>query len=45
MLHFIPQGSLCRLPLPKKIESMQDKQEPTHLYRYEGNTWKLVQDK
>lgn len=40
-----PQGGLCRLPLPHKITSMQDTQEPTHLYKYIGNTWKLVQSK
>lgn len=42
---FLPQGSLCRLPLPQKITSLQDTQQPTHLYRYEGTKWKLVQDK
>jgi hypothetical protein len=40
-----PQGGMCRLPLPHKITSMSDTQEPTRLYKYQGSTWKLVQDK
>lgn len=40
-----PQGFLIRLPLPHKINSLQDKQQPTHLYEYKGATWKLVQGK
>lgn len=43
MLH--KQGSLQRLPLPRKINNLQDKQQPTALYRYEGTEWKLVQSK
>ncbi len=42
---FYPQGGLCRLPLPRKISSLEETQQPTQLYRYEGTTWKLVQDK
>ena len=43
MLH--KQGSLARLPLPKPLKTLQDKQEPTQLYKYVGTAWKLVQDK
>jgi len=40
-----PQGSLIRLPLPEKIISLTQKQQPNHLYRLQGTTWKLVQEK
>jgi len=40
MLH--KQGSVIRLPLPIRITSLAQKQEPTNLYKLQGTDWKLI---